>query len=829
MIITLDDKKEYDNIGEKAKSVKRLKGKGFCVPDGIVLGEDYFGKFFLESPRKEQFEECLKKLNIDNVEIISKRMQGICNQYEMPEIKWKEIEGFLDENKKYAVRSSSSKEDLSDFSFAGQYKTYLNVDGFENIKIAVKKCYQSMFSKEVLHYLIENNIRLDDFNICVLIQEMVDADKSGVVFTINPMNGNDSEIIMEVIEGIGENLVNGWVVPTRCIYDWQKEEFIVPMENNKLNKEELENLIKTSLLVQREYGFPCDIEFAFIKDKLYLLQARPITNIMYSNIANIWTNANFKDGGVSSRVCKPFMWSLYEYVWDDSLKDFLLETKLWNKRDVVKLGEMFYSRPYWNLGAIKQVMGKVPGYIERDFDEDLGVTAGYEGSGKTTKFNIATVLTFIKTVISYKRLVSKRINNFENIKKNLIHKYDNYFNSLINIKELEKIEKNWIQLVGDDYHTSESVYFSQVFINTIGQTLFKNKMSKYVDKEEYINLISGLENISHLRLRESLKTLCLKIKEKSEIYNYWNETSIEQINSDYKTNKSGLYFEELYEYMKKYGYHSDRELDVSYPSYFEDITSVVKIIKEILNSEEENISYSYKDSLISLKSRYGEIKYKHLKKEIESMRNLLWWREEFKDISTRYYFLIRMYTLKLSENYVSMGILKRNEDIWFLKVKDIFDFMKNKIEGKELRDRVEKNRNYYISFTNFSNPDELGMKKVSLEQDRSSQSNKIQGVGSSSGEITARARVIMSIEDMDKIEKGDILVTKFTDTGWTSRFSSLGGLITEHGGILCHGSIVSREYKLPCIVSAKNVTKLIKDGSTIYMNGETGEIEWISD
>ena len=80
-----------------------------------------------------------------------------------------------------------------------------------------------------------------------------------------------------------------------------------------------------------------------------------------------------------------------------------------------------------------------------------------------------------------------------------------------------------------------------------------------------------------------------------------------------------------------------------------------------------------------------------------------------------------------------------------------------------------------------------------------------------------------------EIKKGDILVTKFTDTGWTSRFSSLGGLITEHGGILCHGSIVAREYKLPCIVSAKNVTKLIKDGSTIHMNGETGEIEWISD
>ena len=487
MIIALADKKQYDNIGEKAKSVMHLKRKGFCVPDGIVLDEDFFADIFLESPRKEQFEKFLKELNINNIQIISKRMKRILEEYEIPDEKWKEIEGFLDKNRKYAVRSSSSKEDLCDFSFAGQYETCLNVYGFENIKIAVKKCYQSMFSIEVLHYLVENNIERDNFKICVIIQEMVEAEKSGVVFTINPMNGNDSELIIEVGEGIGENLVSGKVVPSRCIYDWRNEKFIVPMGSNALNKKQLNNLIKTTLSVQREYGFPCDIEFAFIKDKLYLLQARPITNISYSNIDGTWTNANFKDGGVSSKVCKPFMWSLYEYVWDDSLGQFLLQTKLWNKADTVKLGKMFYGRPYWNLGAVKQVMAKVPGFIERDFDEDLGVTVGYEGSGNVTKINIRTLLPFIKTVISYKRLVSIRTNNFENIKKTLIDKYDYYFNSLIDTNELENIEKDWIQLVKDDYHTSESAYFSQVFINTIWQTLFKDKMSKYVEKEEYLN------------------------------------------------------------------------------------------------------------------------------------------------------------------------------------------------------------------------------------------------------------------------------------------------------------------------------------------------------
>lgn len=110
MIIRLDDKKEYDNIGEKAKSIMRMKRKGFCVPDGIVLDEEIFEDIFLQSPRKEEFEKCLSELNINNIEIISKKMQGIIEEYEMPDLMWREIKGFLDKNKKYAVRSSSSKE-----------------------------------------------------------------------------------------------------------------------------------------------------------------------------------------------------------------------------------------------------------------------------------------------------------------------------------------------------------------------------------------------------------------------------------------------------------------------------------------------------------------------------------------------------------------------------------------------------------------------------------------------------------------------------------------------------------------------------------------------
>jgi pyruvate,water dikinase len=100
----------------------------------------------------------------------------------------------------------------------------------------------------------------------------------------------------------------------------------------------------------------------------------------------------------------------------------------------------------------------------------------------------------------------------------------------------------------------------------------------------------------------------------------------------------------------------------------------------------------------------------------------------------------------------------------------------------------------------------------------------ITGIGCNTGIVTGTARVVEDITQIDQLKAGDILVTKFTDTGWTSRMAILSGIVTERGGVLCHASIIAREYGIPCIVSCYDVTKLIPNGSQITINGETGEV-----
>nr|HQH63455.1 PEP-utilizing enzyme [Clostridiales bacterium] len=134
-------------------------------------------------------------------------------------------------------------------------------------------------------------------------------------------------------------------------------------------------------------------------------------------------------------------------------------------------------------------------------------------------------------------------------------------------------------------------------------------------------------------------------------------------------------------------------------------------------------------------------------------------------------------------------------------------------------------RTYYDSFRNFTGENEIGaVFDRAGTQEKDPGGDALSGIGCNAGTATGAARVIESLEEIDRLRPDDILVTRFTDTGWVSKFAILGGIVTEYGGILCHAAIVSREYGIPCVVCVPDAMKRIQDGSMITINGETGEI-----
>lgn len=829
MIVRLDSREEgNEKLGNKGKFLLLMKSKGFNVPNGFVLDSDTYDDTVKGNGTDEKIKEALKGLTKENVRETSEKISKLFDGLKLPSSIEKEISEQASSGKLYAVRSSGTKEDLDEFSFAGQYQTFLNTS-YENIEEKVIECYKSMFSEIILSYLINRTIDLSDLKMSVVVQEMVDSDLSGICFTIDPVTGNDKTMLIEVSEGLGENIVSGKTVPEQYHFNWYDGKEVDRKEGNKfISSEKVKEYADVFANIQQEFGYPCDIEFAIKNGELFILQSRRITKINYAGINDVWTTADFKDGGVSATVCTPYMWSLYEYIWEYSLRKFIVDSRILKDEELPKkLGEMYYGRCYWNLSAVKKTMEQIVGYKEREFDSEYGISGNYEGDGKVTNATPKVLFHMIPIIVKQKSLLDDRKKNSERYKQELLDLYFDYKDKLDNNK-IEDITTSFTKITKETYLRSETTYFWQIFINTIHQSLYKDSLLKYVSESEYLSLLANIDNISHLLPFYDMWDITRKIRTSEEDVNFWKDNSASDIakNIDQDSHQMPL----VKKLISDYGYHSDKELDITYPCYYEEPEVLIAMVKDMALlddsfsplEDKERGNKVHEKIMKELEGKVSSSEYKKISDKIANMRKMLWWREEFRDVSTRFYYMLRMYTMEYAKKLEKDGVLNTWEDVWFLKVGNLWDFIDGKKTKEDLNDLIVRNKFYYNAYRNYISDNEIGHDFQILKGSESK--NTIKGLGANNGKITAVARVIEDFTKIDRLQQGDILVTRFTDTGWTPKFAILSGIVTEYGGILCHAAIVSREYGIPAIVCCKDAMSKIRDGQIITIDGSTGTV-----
>ena len=239
MLVRLSSREqENGKLGNKGKFLLLMKQNGFNVPDGFVLDSDTYDET-VSGKAEEIISEALEKLNKDNIKETSNGLNELFDKITLPSKTSEEIKAIVKPDKLYAVRSSGTKEDLDEFSFAGQYQTFLNTEP-KDVEARVIDCYRSMFSEIILSYLVNRKIDLKDLKMSVVVQEMVASDKSGICFTIDPVTGNDKTMLIEVSEGLGEDIVSGKTVPEQYYYNWydnketdrKPEKFLIGMQSS---------------------------------------------------------------------------------------------------------------------------------------------------------------------------------------------------------------------------------------------------------------------------------------------------------------------------------------------------------------------------------------------------------------------------------------------------------------------------------------------------------------------------------------------------------------------------------------------------------------------
>jgi pyruvate,water dikinase len=309
-------KEDVDIAGGKGANLGELTQAGIPVPPGFVITSATYQKFMEETGITQRIMDILDSLDVNNnkeLQESAREIKKIIIETEMPdEISNLIIESYNalchrigKENAFVAVRSSATAEDLPEASFAGQQDTYLNVKGPEDMIKYVRKCWASLFGARAIFYREENNFDHSKVYIAVVVQEMVDAEKAGVMFTVHPSTGEE-KILIEGAWGLGEAVVSGTVTPDTYWVDkatgkilnkqiseknimfkkksenGQTVKVPVPEElKNKqvLTEDELAQLVDLGKRIQEHYQFPQDTEWAIENGKIFMLQSRPVTTL----------------------------------------------------------------------------------------------------------------------------------------------------------------------------------------------------------------------------------------------------------------------------------------------------------------------------------------------------------------------------------------------------------------------------------------------------------------------------------------------------------------------------------------------------------------------
>ena len=306
-------------VGGKGANIIKLIQLGINIPTGFVLKANAYRDFLKKSEKSQQIKEILStNLTIKKVLHMSKLIRQLIRNTSIPRGLLEELKLGYDKlkndegiNSSFAVRSSATIEDRGTFSFAGQAESYLYNTSFDYLIESVKNCWASLFKPSALLYIIQMNkngldLSLLDIHMAVIIQKMVNADVSGVLFTTNVINNNSDEIMINSTWGLGETIANNIVIPDMFILNKKKfniiksvlgtkekksirnpegpHSIIVESELNyrgiySLNENQLKKLYHLGLNLENAFNHPQDIEWAIEKNILYVLQSRPITTL----------------------------------------------------------------------------------------------------------------------------------------------------------------------------------------------------------------------------------------------------------------------------------------------------------------------------------------------------------------------------------------------------------------------------------------------------------------------------------------------------------------------------------------------------------------------
>ena len=882
---------DSDVLGGKAFNLVWLSRQGFPVPKFWVVDADMISDIFRAN--QFHLPGGLDRLEPAKVSILLAEIRDKIASFVLTEPQRNGLQTVLEPliqaESFFAVRSSAVGEDSAGASFAGQMDSFLFQKTMDQVEQSLFRCIASFFNERAFFYRLEKGLPVDNIRGAVVIQEMVFGEVSGVFFTANPISGKRDEGLISACYGCGEGVVSGVcntdeftlamkngdirsqqisTKDVQCVFDQDlgygtKE---VPIdqalqESSCLSPNELLALWSAGKAISDGYRFPQDIEWTIRDQQIFILQSRPVTKLPDPRACRgkeiVWDNSNIQESynGVTTPLTFSFASQAYAMVYEQTchvlgIKPEVIQKMTPTFENLIGLinGRVYYNINNWyrgllvlpSFGTNKADMERMMGLQDPvDFVEDQVLT-------KREKLQrlpqlLSTLVKMLKSFRQMPKLVDQFLENFEyhyrKIKRNHIHRLE--VPQLIEMgRYLKKnVQMDWTTPILNDF-----------YVMMMNGRVHRSLVAAKIERPESLqnNLMAGEEGIESTEPTKYLLRLCDLIRE--------NEGLMEVFAGDTKGIYEALqvnhpeFFADCLQYIERYGDRTMGELKLESITLRQDPSFMFDVIKNYLKNDqlslaslgerEEEMRINAEKEAYTAARKQGLLSKWKLKRNVKRLREAVKNRENMRLARTRLFGLYRSIYLEIGEQLAFYGHLDDPRDIFYLSYDELNAFDEGRSIQTHFKGLVKSRKAEYASYEAEEPPHHFKTKGTPYyqntyvyegdQEDIDPNLKVFKGLGCYPGIVTAKVKIIFKPEEAADIE-GQILCTVRTDPGWAPLFPSSGGILVERGSTLSHSAVVARELGIPAVVGVPGITKLLKDGDLIRLDGEAGTITRLED
>ena len=874
-------------VGGKGANVARLAQAGLPVPDGFLITTLAYQAFIAANGLAEQIREILSTRSPeapDQFDESAAQIRALFHRGTLPAGLAEQIAAAYAGlgRPAVAVRSSATAEDLPEMSFAGQQDTFLNVVGAAALLQAVIDCWSSLWTARSMSYRERNRVP-HGASLAVVVQQMVQSQASGVLFTANPLTGLRSETVIDATVGLGEALVSGQVEPDHFVVDAHTGQITgrtlgakalsvrsrpgggtVTVEEagqtgQALPDDQIRALAALGRRVAELYdGAPQDIEWAWANDTLFLLQTRPITSLfpMPAGMPADPLMIMLSFGAVQGMLepLTPLGRNTMFHVMAAGARLFGLSATVETQRALFLAGERLWINltPLVRNAIGRRVIPVITGFVDPAAGEALGAIWHdprlQPGRQRISRHAVVQLARFLVPVAG-------------NVLLNLLAP-DRRRRLIVDNGErlLDAVTAQCAALQGNpharltqltrllpailDQHLPRTfrLFVSGVASGMAALNLLKTLARRLpeVSDDSVLEITRGLPNNPTTEMDLALWQAAQAIRRDAASRAVFQGQSGAELAASYQSKTLPAVAQQALEsFMARYGARGLAEIDLGRPRWSEEPAHVMEVVTGYLQITDMDhapdaifargaaTAAAVTDELVAAarRERGGWLKARLVRFATGRARALMALRESPKFFVVRLFGIFRAKLLKVGQELVADGELSRPDDLCYLSWTELAALAAG--DPADWVETIAQRREAY-------HREELRRQipRLLLSDGRAfyaglgvqgSADNSFVGSPVSPGSVAGRVRVVLDPRHAGLLP-GEIMVCRGTDPSWTPLFLTAAGLVMEVGGLMTHGAVVAREYGIPAVVGVDRATERLATGQLIALNGSTGEI-----